>query len=56
MKTKSDVARQRASRKRRIKLGLKRYDIWVHPEAWPRVKQFVAQLENSQEVKEESCP
>lgn len=41
---KTDAERKAAERERRAALGLKRFEIWLHPKDWPLVQRFVEQI------------
>ena len=44
---KSAAERKAAERARRIKAGLKRYEIWLHPKDWPEVQKLLKRLKRS---------
>lgn len=48
MTAKTDRERKQAERERRQALGLKRYELWLHPSQWPAVQRYVARLKRSQ--------
>lgn len=36
--------RLQAHRAKRTELGLKRFEVWLHPSEWPMVKRYVERL------------
>lgn len=48
---KTSQERLQALREKRAQMGLKRFDIYLHPQDWPAVKRFVARLAKRRERK-----
>lgn len=44
MTAKTDRERKQAERERRQALGLKRYEVWLHPSQWSDVQRYVERL------------
>lgn len=41
---KTNLERLKAIREKRARLGLKRFDIYLHPSEWPLVKRYIERL------------
>jgi len=41
---KTNLERQQALRDRRVRLGLKRFEVWLRPTEWPLVKRYIDRL------------
>jgi hypothetical protein len=48
---KSNVERQKAMREKRIREGLKRFEVWAHPKDWPLIKRLVERLAKRRNAK-----
>ncbi len=48
---KTNQERLQALREKREKMGLKRFDIYLHPSEWPLVKRYIERLAKRRERK-----